>query len=543
MNKLKNLFVTIAFVGATVAFASSGGMDLQAPGGNDRGPAPTLDEQCTIDFVQFTTGTFGGTTQYPGGQQNFRETGFCFNTVGACGSLPATFYTYCTDINHLLNLDPYCVEVVPAVVEALYPQQYPAMAWVLTNAPSGTNAEDRQKQLAIWKLSDNQAGGPTFGVPFYHINDNRGYPLVTDPAVFPFVNTIFNTDVTDNDAANAWVLDALGYDLNLDPTFPKNIVNCGDEFLIAADPVYFEGGNAIICATITLVRGAHALNDLNNTAVQGVWVDLSDLNNNGTVTPAGGFTDVNGQINVCISQPINAQSYGDVRLQVCSEGDWPILLFPCPGAQSQSQVVVEGEFCQICEELMVPGDNWLPVELASFTAQGTADAVALMWRTASESNVANFELVRNGATIAEVAARNSATGGEYNYLDRTVNTGVEYTYNLVSVNFDGTREVLASRTASATGGNAVVTEFALYQNYPNPFNPETAIRFNLAEASEVNLSVFNIAGQVVAELANGNFSSGPHTVNFDAANLTSGVYLYRLTAGSFTAQKKMVLMK
>ncbi|MCC6476667.1 T9SS type A sorting domain-containing protein [bacterium] len=95
----------------------------------------------------------------------------------------------------------------------------------------------------------------------------------------------------------------------------------------------------------------------------------------------------------------------------------------------------------------------------------------------------------------------------------------------------------------AGGSQAIVGSYELRQNYPNPFNPSTTIAFELAEASNVRLEVFNITGQKVSDLLNSSLNAGRHEIVFDGNALSSGVYLYRLTAGSFTAQKKMVLMK
>ena len=99
-------------------------------------------------------------------------------------------------------------------------------------------------------------------------------------------------------------------------------------------------------------------------------------------------------------------------------------------------------------------------------------------------------------------------------------------------------------TTSAENETEVVREFALNQNYPNPFNPTTNISFSLADAAPVKLTVYNLLGQEVATLISGKvMNAGTHNVAFNAASLSSGVYIYRLEAGSFVSNKRMTLIK
>jgi len=97
---------------------------------------------------------------------------------------------------------------------------------------------------------------------------------------------------------------------------------------------------------------------------------------------------------------------------------------------------------------------------------------------------------------------------------------------------------------SAEDEAELVREFALNQNYPNPFNPTTNISFSLADAAPVKLTVYNLLGQEVATLISGKvMNAGTHNVAFNAASLSSGVYIYRLEAGSFVSNKRMTLIK
>jgi hypothetical protein len=92
-------------------------------------------------------------------------------------------------------------------------------------------------------------------------------------------------------------------------------------------------------------------------------------------------------------------------------------------------------------------------------------------------------------------------------------------------------------------GNEIPIRFDLKQNYPNPFNPTTNIEFDIAKTSYVNLIIYNSIGQEIKALVNQDLSAGSYRVDFNAGNLPSGTYFYRLTAGDFVKTNKMVIVK
>jgi hypothetical protein len=86
-------------------------------------------------------------------------------------------------------------------------------------------------------------------------------------------------------------------------------------------------------------------------------------------------------------------------------------------------------------------------------------------------------------------------------------------------------------------------QYALNQNYPNPFNPSTTIRYGLPRRTHVTLTVFNTLGQKVAELVNGQLDAGNHEDQFNAGQLASGVYFYRLQAGAFVQTRSLCIVR
>jgi hypothetical protein len=187
----------------------------------------------------------------------------------------------------------------------------------------------------------------------------------------------------------------------------------------------------------------------------------------------------------------------------------------------------------------------IPVELTSFTANVSNEGnVILNWTTATELNNQMFEIERREAegeyfAIGFVNGHGTTTEiQEYSYVDNTVGTGT-YFYRLKQIDFLGQYEYSDVIEVEVKGP----LTYGLEQNYPNPFNPSTKIKYSIAETGLVRLSVYNLIGEEVSVLVNGQVESGFYEVSFDASDLPSGAYFYRLQAGNTVQIKKMLLMK
>ena len=192
----------------------------------------------------------------------------------------------------------------------------------------------------------------------------------------------------------------------------------------------------------------------------------------------------------------------------------------------------------------MPFSASIPVELTSFTANVVEGNVILNWITATELNNSGFDIEKSidNSTWNKIGfVDGNGTSTEihnYSFADQTPFVGTSY-YRLKQIDFDGTTEY--SNIIEVTFG--AISEFALDQNYPNPFNPSTKINYSIKEKSNVELKIFDLLGGEVATLVNEEKSPGNYEVIFDASNLSSGVYLYTIKAGSFVQTRKMMLMK
>lgn len=173
--------------------------------------------------------------------------------------------------------------------------------------------------------------------------------------------------------------------------------------------------------------------------------------------------------------------------------------------------------------------------------------------TVTQNLVKGFKVDRNGnmlwsgpiINVSSVASGKGRLGGAFlaggtsllTWSDNRVDGNGVYAQN---VNFEG---MLGNVTGINTPPSSALVTYQLLQNYPNPFNPGTTIQYSVPAKGYVRLSIYNMLGQEIATLVNGEERAGNHSVYFDASSLSSGMYFCTLTAGSFSSTRKVMLIK
>lgn len=155
---------------------------------------------------------------------------------------------------------------------------------------------------------------------------------------------------------------------------------------------------------------------------------------------------------------------------------------------------------------------------------------------AGEGVIANLIFEVNDESVSEISIEATTLKDPYHAL-LFVHHDEKGEIILTSPEFNSTSVALSN------GAGELPDTYSLLQNYPNPFNPTTLIAFNLPEASQVELSVYNVLGQKVLVLVDQRMDAGEHQVEFDGSTMSSGVYFYRIAADSYNETKKMVMLK
>ncbi len=190
----------------------------------------------------------------------------------------------------------------------------------------------------------------------------------------------------------------------------------------------------------------------------------------------------------------------------------------------------------------------LPVKLTSFTGNRKDRDVTLKWITESEINNAGFEVQRSRTGIQvqnweKVGfVKGSGTKNEptsYSFNDIRLNSG-KYTYRLKQSDLNGNTEYFILEKAIEI---ELPNSFNLGQNYPNPFNPGTRVDFQVPKSSAVSIRIFDLSGRELRTLINETKEPGFYTVSFEALNISSGIYFYRMTAGTYSKTLKMTVLK
>ena len=269
------------------------------------------------------------------------------------------------------------------------------------------------------------------------------------------------------------------------------------------------------------------------------WTDNSD-NEDGFIIERGSGSPI--AYSVVDSVGANATSYQDTTIADNTEYTYRVKAYNVHTTSVYSNLLtVKTKITPI------PAPSDLQISL-----HATRGVPELTW-TDNSSNEEGFVIERKEAVVgADFAVVDSVGANETYFMDVTVKDSTVYLYRVYAFNKDTVSDYSSEKSIEVftdiKDEEALPTEFTIKQNYPNPFNPSTTIKFGLPEQAEVTISIYNLLGQEVARLADDNFPAGWHTINFDASNLTSGIYLYAIHATGangkkFVETRKMVLLK
>ncbi len=195
--------------------------------------------------------------------------------------------------------------------------------------------------------------------------------------------------------------------------------------------------------------------------------------------------------------------------------------------------------------------NAMQASSLGFSAEAKNGFVALKWEAPELDDLLGYNLYRYQAltdtTYSDTIQVNQSLIADTCYDDPTIEGGKTYfyMYTAVSTDFKESKFSAPVSVTAVTGlgsQSSLPKKFALKQNYPNPFNPSTIIAYALPRACHVKLEIFDILGRKIATLIDKNQAAGRYKIRWQARNVSSGIYFYRIHAGQFSKMRKMILL-
>ncbi len=343
-------------------------------------------------------------------------------------------------------------------------------------------------------------------------------------------------------------------------------------------------GSGYVTGTTGQIQTTRALSNISAEDVAGLGAAITTSANMGSTTiirghEAQGPQGINRyyQINPTTNTGLNAtlvfnyrdaelngQSESTLKLFKSSDSDtWTEQSSSSVNASSNTLTLSGIDAFSYWTAAPTGSDASLPVELSTWTAVSKSSRVYLQWTTDSEienlgfiidrklSTQSSFEELASFSDLESLRGQGSTTrSNEYSYLDKDVRVGQEYTYRLSDMDYHGKRTTHAelSVIVKAADETMLIDSYTLLPAYPNPFNPSTTLRYGLPEEAAVSLFIYDIKGNLIKTFTRETKAAGwyEHTwngIDDSGQPVSTGLYLTRLQAGSYTKTIKMLYLK
>jgi len=302
----------------------------------------------------------------------------------------------------------------------------------------------------------------------------------------------------------------------------------------STDIVEIEPNNSIEQAQI--LSGEEQITIIGNA-------EVDDL---GTISTTEG--DIEDFFQITISSP-GIEVYLDEFIADCD-----LYLFNSDGIKLSESLLGETDPESIIDDYLPAGIYYIGVSIYDFypgdtTATSYTLSIIANFGATSGATLFSYNIYRSTTTSAKNTGNliGNVVAGNNSYNDPAKFVGdffyqVTAVYNLGESEPSNDASVTVTRTGKDLNGD-ILKKFKLYQNYPNPFNPITTIQYSIPEKCNVTIKIFDLLGREITYLLNEEKLLGNYSFQFDATELPSGVYIYRINAGNYVETKKMVLLK